>query len=229
MPARLILADAPSARDALTFAKRAAQAGAHGVRLQAAAGLLRMSAAALTPRGALDRTPTILVLRTLRSDPQLPCDVTVETLTATADPLTLALPETALAPAWTSVEPPQHGWRLIADVSSLTLMRSARAGIEAVAQALPDKPGDDVVRKIRGTVWGTPDTALASLPQGVAFAAYVFGFLSRGNGATISTAGRWTRLTLPTGHVLLRGPVVSGLTSIRRTRPRVSESFTPIG
>ena len=44
MPARLILADAPSARDALTFAKRAAQAGAHGVRLQAAAGLLRMSA-----------------------------------------------------------------------------------------------------------------------------------------------------------------------------------------
>lgn len=156
MPARLILADAPSARDALTFAKRAAQAGAHGVRLQAAAGLLRMSAAALTPRGPLDRTPTILVLRTLRSDPQLQCDVTVETLTATAVPLTLALPETALAPAWTSVEPPQHGWRLIADVSSLTLMRSARAGIEAVAQALPDKPGDDVVRKIRGTVWGHP-------------------------------------------------------------------------
>ncbi|PZP30344.1 MAG: hypothetical protein DI613_10625 [Kocuria rhizophila] len=207
MPARLLLADAPSARDALTFAKRAAQAGAHGVRLQAAAGLLRMSAAALTPRGPLDRTPTILVLRTLRSDPQLQCDVTVETLTATADPLTLALPETA---------------------PSLTLMRSARAGIEAVAQALPDKPGDDVVRKIRGTVWGTPDTALASLPQGVAFAAYVFGFLSRGNGATISTAGRWTRLTLPTGHVLLRGPVASGLTPIRRTRPRVSESVTSI-
>ena len=229
MPARLILADAPSARDALTFAKRAAQAGAHGVRLQAAAGLLRMSAAALTPRGPLDRTPTILVLRTLRSDPQLQCDVTVETLTATVDPLSLELPETSLAPAWTSVEPPQHGWRYIADVSSLTLMRSVRAGIEAVAQALPDKPGDDVARKIRGMVWGTPDTALASLPQGVAFAAYVFGFLSAGGEAAISTAGRWTRLTLPTGHVLLRGPVVSGLTSIRRTRPRVSESFTPIG
>ena len=113
-------------------------------------------------------------------------------------------------------------------MTSLTLMRSARAGIEAVAQALPDKPGDDVVRKIRGTVWGTPDTALASLPQGVAFAAYVFGILSRGNGATISTAGRWTRLTLPTGHVLLRGPVASGLTPIRRTRPRVSKSVTSI-
>ena len=39
-------------------------------------------------------------------------------------------------------------------------MRSARAGIEAVAQALPDKPGDDVARKIRGMVWGTPDTCL---------------------------------------------------------------------
>ena len=170
MPARLILADAPPARDALTFAQRAAQAGAHGVRLQAAA--------ALTPRGPLDRTPTILVLRTLRSDPELQCDVTVETLTATVDPLSLELPETSLAPAWTSVEPPQHGWRYIADVSSLTLMRSVRAGIEAVAQALPDKPGDDVARKIRGMVWGTPDTALASLPQGVAFAAYVFGFQS---------------------------------------------------
>ena len=110
MPARLILADAPPARDALTFAQRAAQAGAHGVRLQAAA--------ALTPRGPLDRTPTILVLRTLRSDPELQCDVTVETLTATVDPLSLELPETSLAPAWTSVEPPQHGWRYIADVSS---------------------------------------------------------------------------------------------------------------
>ena len=31
MPARLILADAPSARDALTFAQRAARAGARGV------------------------------------------------------------------------------------------------------------------------------------------------------------------------------------------------------
>ncbi|MEA5665644.1 MAG: hypothetical protein R5N70_08595, partial [Cutibacterium granulosum] len=86
----MILADAPSARDALTFAKRAAQAGAHGVRLQAAA--------ALTPRGPLDRTPTILVLRTLRSDAELQCDVTVETLTATVDPLALELPETSLAP-----------------------------------------------------------------------------------------------------------------------------------
>ncbi|MFE2655150.1 hypothetical protein [Brevibacterium sp. NPDC059310] len=109
MPARLILADAPSARDALTFAQRAAWAGAHGVRLQAAAGLLCMSAAALTPRGPLDRTPTILVLRTLRSDAELQCDVTVETLTATVDPLALELPETSLAPTWTSVEPRNTG------------------------------------------------------------------------------------------------------------------------
>ena len=116
-----------------------------------------------------------------------------------------------------------------APVKDMLFVMKELAGIEAVAQALPDKPGDDVARKIRGMVWGTPDTALASLPQGVAFAAYVFGFLSSEGEAAISTAGRWTRLTLPTGHVLLRGPVVSGLTSIRRTRPRVSESFKPIG
>ncbi|WP_282856901.1 hypothetical protein [Pseudoclavibacter helvolus] len=226
MSARLILADAPSAQDALIFAQRAARAGADGVRLQAAAGLLRMSTAALAPRGLLDGTPMVLVLRALRSDPELQCDVTVETLTATTDPLALALPETSLAPAWTSTEPPQHGWAHTADVSSLTLMHSAHTGIEAVAQALPDKPGDDVVRKIRGMVWGAPDPGLTSLPRGIAFAAYTFGFLSPGVEAAVSTAGRWTRLSLPAGHVLLRGPVVSGLTPIRRTGPRGTDSLT---
>ena len=74
MPARLILADAPSARDALTFAQRAAQAGAHGVRLQAAAGLLRMSA--VYQRPVVRSTAPLRSSSFARSAPTLSCSAT---------------------------------------------------------------------------------------------------------------------------------------------------------
>ncbi|WP_203135294.1 hypothetical protein [Microbacterium sp. JZ31] len=215
--ARLVLADPPSARDALTFAQRAARIGDEGVRLQAAGGVLAMSTAALAPRGLLDRTPTVLGMRIVAADPELECDLVVSELSATDQDTALALPETALAPAWAGVAPPRGGWEPRGGIAAATLASRAQWGIAAVAERVPTDAGEDVVRAIRGDVWGAPDDALLGLPLGVAFAAFSLGFIGGEEDARVTTSGRWTRITLHRGHVLSRGPAASGLTAVRRT------------
>ena len=220
MTARLLLADDQTARDALTFAGRASRIGDDGVRLQAASGVLVMTAAALVPQGLLDRTPTVIALRVLGADPELSCDLTVSTLTATDDPNALELPNTSLAPAWAGISPPRGGWSRVGSIAAATLASRAQWGIAAVAHALPDGPGEDVVRTVRGSVWGEPDEELLGLPRGVAFAAFSFGFIGGEEDAAVSRSGRWTRVTLARGHVLTRGPAAVGLTAVRETGSR---------
>ncbi|MBS1906403.1 MAG: hypothetical protein JST33_07510, partial [Actinobacteria bacterium] len=99
MPTPLILADADTARDALTFVSRAARAGDDGVRLQADGGVLAMTAAALAPQTLFDATPTILAMRIVRADPELRCDIVIDELATTEDPRALALPDTGRSPA----------------------------------------------------------------------------------------------------------------------------------
>lgn len=221
MTPRLILADPQTARDALQFAGRAARVSGEGVRLQASAGTLVMSSAALCPSGPFDRTPTIIALRVLRADPELECDLVVESFTETEDPMALGLPETALAPPWAGVSLPRGGWTTSDEVSAATLAARSHWGISAVAEALPRDPGEDVVRVVRGNVWGEFDHELGGLPRGISFAASAFGFIgNESETAILTTSGRWTRLTLERGHVLSLGPVANGLTAVRRTGAR---------
>lgn len=217
MAARLLFPDPDSARDALTFAGRAERAGADGVRLQAAGGVLAMTSAALSPQGLLDRTPTVLAMRVLRVDPELECDLVVASLTATEDESALALPETALSPAWAGVSPPRGGWERRGAIAASGLAARAQWGISAVAHQLPTDPGEDVVRTVRGAVWGEPDEDVDGLPRGVAFAALAFGFIGGAEQAAVTVSGRWTRISLERGHVLSRGPAASGLTAVRAT------------
>lgn len=217
MSERLVMADPESARDVLTFAGRASRAGEDGVRIQAAAGTLVMTAAALAPRGLLDRTPTVLAMRMLRADPELQCDFVVASLEAGDEPQSLTLPDEAISPAWAGVAPPRAGWADAGEIDAATLANRAQWGIAAVAHQLPDSPGEDAVRAVRGSVWGQPDEDLLGLPLGVAFAAFTFGFISGEERASVFTAGRWTRVSLARGHVLSRGPAVSGLTPVRPT------------
>lgn len=221
MSARLILADPQTARDALHFAGRATRFGSEGVRLQASAGTLVMSSAALSPRGPFDRTPTIIALRVLRADPELECDLVVETLEETESPTALGLPENALAPPWAALSLPRGGWTKSDGVSAAMLAARSHWGISAVAGALPNDPGEDVVRVVRGKVWGEPDHELGGLPRGVSFVASAFGFIGNDSEAAIvTTSGRWTRITLSRGHVLSLGPVALGLTAVRKTGAR---------
>ena len=220
MSPRLLLADPDSAADAVTFAGRAARFTVEGVRLQASGGVLAMTAAPLAPRGLGDATPTVLAMRTLAADPELVCDLVVEASAlsvAPDDPRAVALPETALSPAWAGIAPPRSGWEPRPGIEASTLAAKAQGGIARVADTVPNDAGEDVVRTVRAAIWGVPDDELGGLPLGVAFAALSLGFISGGETARVFASGPWTRISLTRGHVLVRGPLVSGLTAVRRT------------
>jgi len=225
MSPRLLLADPDSAADALTFAGRTARFTDEGVRLQAAGGVLAMTAAPLAPRGLGDATPTVLAMRTLAADPELVCDLVVDATALSAapdEPSAIVLPETALSPSWAGIAPPRTGWAPRGEVEASVLAAKAQGGIARVAETVPTDAGEDVVRAVRAAVWGAPDAELEDLPLGAAFAALSMGFISGGESARLFVSGPWTRVSLQRGHVLVRGPVAVGLTPVRRTGPASS-------
>ncbi|GAB3602021.1 hypothetical protein [Microbacterium aureliae] len=220
MSPRLVFPDSRSAADVLTYCARTSSLGDGAVRLRAAAGVLAISSAPLAPRGLFDATPTILGMRTVAIDPELECDLVVpaSALVAAADDDTaLVLPETAVTASWAGVSPPRAGWTESAGLAASTLAARAQWGIAAVAEAMPQNPGEDVVRSVRASVWGVADEALGGLPLGVAFAAFALGFVAGEEEARVRVAPAWTRVSLHRGHVLVRGPVRTGLTAVRPT------------
>jgi hypothetical protein len=223
MPQRLLFPDARAATDALTFAGRARQLGDGAIRLQANAGTLAMTSAPLAPRGLLDATPTVLGMRVLRVDPELVCDVVVEASALTAagdDPSAVELPDTGLAPSWAGVSPPRSGWVAQTGIAASTLAARAQWGIAAVAEAVPQNPGEDAVRAVRASVWGAADDTLGGLPLGTAFAAFALGFIVGEEEASVRASGTWVRVSLTRGHVIVRGPARIGLTEVRQTGAR---------
>jgi hypothetical protein len=218
--ARLLFPDPQAAADLLTFASRAIRLGDGTVRLRAASGVLATTAAPLAPRGLFDATPTVLGMRISAIDPELECDLVVEAsalLPAPDDASAVVLPETATSPAWAGISPPRSGWEQTDAIDAAVLASRAQYGVAAVADSLPTDAGEDVVRTVRAQVWGQPDEALGGLPLGTAFAAFALGFIAGGEEAPVRRSGAWTRVTLTRGHVLVRGPVRSGLTAVRTT------------
>lgn len=217
MPHHLLLADPDTAKDVLTFVGRATRITDEGVRLQAADGVLALTTAALAPHGLFDQTPTILAMRIVHADPELECDVVVDQLSQTDEPRQLGLPETGLSPAWAGVAPPRRAWEPLAVLDASTIAQRAQWGISAVARGAAPGSGEEAVRALRAAIWGEPDDDLDGLPRGIAFAADAMGFISGEEQVRVSKSGRWTRLAFRRGHVLSRGPVASGLTSVRDT------------
>jgi len=218
--ARLLFPDPQAAADLLTFSSRAVRLGDGTVRVRAQGGVLVTTSAPLAPRGLLDATPTVLGLRVSAIDPELECDLVVEAsglLPAPDDASAVLLPATATSPAWAGVSPPRTGWETVDAVDAAVLAQRAQYGVAAVADALPADAGEDVVRAVRARVWGEADEALGGLPLGTAFAAFALGFIAGAEEAVVRRSGAWTRVTLQRGHVLVRGPVRSGLTAVRAT------------
>ena len=220
MTPQLLLADPDTAKDVLTFTGRAARVSDEGVRLQAQHGVLALTTAVLAPQGLFDQTPTILAMRIVRADPELECDLVIDALRSTDDPQRLALPETALSPAWAGVAPPRQGWALESTLPASVIAQRAQWGISAVAHGAGPGSGEEAVRALRAAIWGEPDDDLGGLPRGVAFAADALGFISGEEDVPVTRSGRWTRLAFRRGHVLARGPVASGLTGVRATGTR---------
>lgn len=187
------------------------------MRLQSADGVLVLTSAALAPQGLFDQTPTILAMRIVHADPELSCDLVVDSLSEGASPVELQLPDTGRAPAWAGVAPPRGGWQHVADLPVSVISERAQWGISAVAHGSPEGSGEEAVRTLRARIWGEPDEDLLGLPRGVAFAAQAFGFISGPEQVRMTESGRWTRLAFKRGHVLSRGPAVRGLTAVRET------------
>lgn len=223
MPHQLLLADSETASDVLTFVGRSARISDEGVRLQAANGVLALTAAALAPHGLFDQTPTVLAMRIVRVDPELESDVVVASLAATDDDRALTLPETGLSPAWAGVAPPRGQWQATTSIAASVIAQRAQWGISAVARGATPGSGEEAVRALRAAIWGEADEDLAGLPRGVAFAADAFGFISGEEQVPVTRSGRWTRLAFRRGHVLSRGPVATGLTAVRGTGPGIGE------
>lgn len=217
MPLHLLLADAETSKDVLTFVGRAARITDEGVRLQASDGVLALTTAALAPHGLFDQTPTVLAMRIVRADPELACDIVVGELTAGEDGNQLVLPETGLSPAWAGIAPPRTGWEAHASLPASVIANRAQWGISAVARGATPGAGEEAVRALRAAIWGEADDDLAGLPRGIAFAADALGFISGEEDVPVTRSGRWTRLAFRRGHVLSRGPVASGLTAVRGT------------
>ncbi|MFS0893640.1 hypothetical protein [Microbacterium sp. 179-I 3D3 NHS] len=217
MPHHLVLADAHSAQDVSTFVGRATRVTEDGVRLQASGGVLALTTAVLAPHGLFDSTPTVLAMRIVHADPELECDIVVDRLDPTDDPVRLALPETGLSPAWAGIAPPRGEWVAASSLSASTIAQRAQWGISAVARGAGPGSGEEAVRALRAAIWGESDADLGGLPRGIAFAADALGFISGEEIVPVLQSGRWTRVAFRRGHVLSRGPVATGLTAVRGT------------
>lgn len=217
MPHPLVLADAETSKDVLTFVGRAARISDEGVRLQASNGVLALTAAALSPHGLFDQTPTVLAMRVVHADPELECDVVVSSLAESEDERMLQLPESGLSPSWAGIAPPRGGWQRAGSLSASVIAQRSQWGISAVAHGATPGSGEEAVRTLRAAIWGEPDSDLGDLPRGMAFAADAFGFISGEEEVSVMRSGRWTRFAFRRGHVLARGPVASGLTAVRGT------------
>lgn len=217
MPHALVLADAETSKDVLTFVGRARRISDEGIRLQGARGVLALTAAALAPHGLFDHTPTVLAMRVVHADPELECDVVVGELTASENDRELLFPETGLSPSWAGVAPPRGEWQEHGTLTASVIAQRAQWGISAVAHGTAPGSGEEAVRALRAAIWGEPDPDLLDLPRGVAFAADAFGFVSGEEQVRVMRSGRWTRLAFRRGHVLTRGPAVVGLTAVRET------------
>ena len=213
MSRTLELADHATRDDLKIYLERLARAGQEEVRLVVRGAVLAVFGCTQAPMGILDAVPVVLVLRSfaLASPVDEPLDLVV-TGRSLLDRLArlgvlgrrLELPEVEVTAAWAGVLPPVAGWQPVGAIDAASLAAVAEQGMRRIADALPESPGDAVVRKVRGEVWGSE--IAPGLPAAAAFAAEAMGFLGSGSGTVfrLSSTLTWQRLAGDRGEVLVR-------------------------
>jgi hypothetical protein len=223
MTSSFLLSDALDLGDLSVFLGRAGRVDDGFVRLIASSGVLAAYVGVLYPGGILDRSPTVLALRTFGLPRREDFDVVVPIRAmldrlarasgevadrAETDPVELALPVEAGTATWAGISPPRSGWRvhdrLARGVPGEVLERAARDGIDEIARVLPSGTGEQIVGRVRSEVWGRDVEDAPGLPAGAAFAAYSLGFLGSDEAALVYENGPWLRLSTSRGHVLVR-------------------------
>ena len=206
----LHLADAETLADLATLVARAKAVDPEGaIRLQAHGRTLGAYVAVL-PGSGLMGEGAVVGLRAMPLAEESRADVTVP-LAAVTDRLArrdpaavLSLPPVTVRAAWAAVAPPRSGWERVGALSAEVVNAVAREGIEEIARGAPPSAGGHAVTALRRQVWQRCTTTSPPFPAGAAFAAYVLGFTAPGSEVTVFTHGRWSRLSTPVGHVLVR-------------------------
>ncbi len=225
MTAALRFPDAGSLADLGRFATRARAVDAEGaMRLQASGSVLAAWVGILAGTGILAEG-TVLGLRTFALAEAAEVDVmvplgTVTDRTSREAGTELPLPPTRAVASWSAVTPPRGPWEPAGTLPGDLLAAVARAGLAEVADAVRERGA--AAGLVRDRVWAR-DVLEASGPHpdlldagggafaggapvrsGGAFAAYALGFLAPGQPVQVLRSNRWTRLTAPGGHVLIR-------------------------
>lgn len=199
--------------DAIQFLERAARVNNGAARVIAIDDALLMYVAVLTPRGLLDRTPTVLGLRVFALtspsafDVIVPLESLIHRLKVTgegSDQVT-TVPAESPSLSWSSIVPPQGGWKRRLNVSAQSLKEAAERGIAQVADAIPDSVGESVLQKVRAEIWGAIIPGHKRIPAGAAFAAEALGFLGE-KSLSVHTVDNWVRVSSRAGNVLVRFP-----------------------
>ena len=178
------------------------------VRFQADGTVLAAYVGVLPGRGLMG-DGAVVGLRTMRLGRPTTLDATVG-LAAVGDRLArdtsagLELPPVTVQTAWAAMTPPRAGWEPVGSVDAEALVVAARAGIAEVALGAPTGSGGQAVTDLRQRVWGRLTDTKPPVPAGAAFAAYALGFLDPALRCDVVAHGRWTRLSSPRGHVLVR-------------------------
>ncbi|PPH97773.1 hypothetical protein C5C95_11145 [Rathayibacter sp. AY1B7] len=220
MSSSFSLADPPSLSDLRVFLGRSARVEDGAVRLLADDHVLAAYTAILQPRGLLDRSATVLGLRVFALDEPAGFDrvVPIRALSdrlarlqwepggADGKPVVLPDGDDATAGPWAGVSPPRGGWTRREPVDPGFLERVAREGIDEIAAAVGSETGEQIVGRVRSSVWGRPLDGLEDVPAGAAFALFALGFLGADDQVALLESGAWRRLTSRRGHVLVRTP-----------------------
>lgn len=215
MTRTFLLRDADALADLRTFLSRAGRLGASEIRLAAQNGVLAVTVPVLTPQGILDQGPLVVGMRTFAEESAAHFDITIDPRSLTerlARPLMaeetgaimIPLPDATVAAAWSGMAPPRAAWEEVGVYDAAELRASAESGIRAVQAALPEDPGEAIVRTVRRGIWSEALDELGTVPRGAAFAAETLGFLGDDPVRLLRT-GSWSRLTSTRGHVLIRG------------------------
>lgn len=205
------LADTSTQDDLRVFLERLAQAGKPEVRLVVQGTVLGVFGCTQAPESLTDSSDAVLVSRAFQlqslSDGQLDVTVAVRSLLdrlarrAGAEP-SIDLPENVVSAAWAGVLPPREGWQAAGVIDAASLSRVAKEGAARIADALPDQPGEALLRKVRQQVWGV-DIA-PNVPAAAAFAADSMGFLQNETRVLMGLSRGWVRLESTRGQVLVR-------------------------
>jgi hypothetical protein len=212
------LTDTAAFADLGRYAARARALDAEGaMRLQCSGGVLAAWVGVLPGSGILGEG-TVLGLRTFALAEPLEVDavvplgaVTDRTARAGTD---LPVPPVRALAAWAAVTPPRSGWEPAGLVAGDELARVGRDGIAEVSAAVRERGAaagflkDDVWARpvqVTGDGGAAPEGAPAGeIRAGGALAAYALGFLGPGSPVAVFRCNRWTRLSGPGGHVLMR-------------------------